>query len=114
MKQKRLTESARQLRQREITAEVILWAALRDRQVAGLKFRRQRPAGPFVLDFYCSERKLVVEIDGAIHDEQAAQDLARTALLQQYGYHVLRFRNEEITTDRDRVLAQICDFAERH
>ncbi len=114
VRQKRLTESARLLRQRETAAEVLLWAALRDRQLAGLKFRRQRPAGPFVLDFYCSEHKLVVESDGAIHDEQTAQDQARTDLLQQHGYCVLRFRNEEITTDLDRVLARIRELADRH
>ena len=67
-----------------------------------------------MLDFFCSEHKLVVEVDGIVHDEQVLQDQARTALLQQYGYRVLRFRNEEIMIDRDRVLARICEFAERH
>src|SRR5689334_12520275 len=107
VKQKRLTESARQLRQRETTAEKLLWDALRDRQLAGLKFRRQRPAGPFVLDFFCSAHKLVVEVDGAVHDEQQEQDQARTELLQHYGYRVIRFHNDEVIADLGGVLAQI-------
>jgi len=108
----RLTGAARELRRRETEAETVLWATLRDRQVAGLKFRRQRPAGPFVLDFYCAEQRLVIEVDGGIHDEQREQDAARTAILEQYGYRVVRFRNEEILTDLSAVLARIAKAAE--
>ncbi len=111
-KAKRLTGAARELRRRETEAEAILWAALRGRQVAGLKFRRQRPAGPFVLDFYCADHRLVVEVDGAIHDEQREQDAARTAILKQYGYRVVRFRNAEIASDLAAVLARIAEAAQ--
>jgi very-short-patch-repair endonuclease len=111
-KARRLTDSARELRRRETVAEAILWTALRGRQVAGLKFRRQRPAGPFVLDFYCPDHRLVVEVDGGIHDEQREQDAARTAILEQYGYRVLRFRNEEIESDFAAVLARITEAAQ--
>jgi len=109
---RRLTGAARELRRRETEAETVLWAALRDRQVAGLKFRRQRPAGPFVLDFYCAEHRLVIEVDGGVHDEQREQDAARTAILEQYGYRVVRFRNEEILTDLLAVLARIVQTVE--
>jgi len=100
-KARRLTDSARDLRRRETEAEAILWAALRGRQVAGLKFRRQRPAGPFVLDFYCADYRLVVE-----------QDAARTAILEGYGYHLIRFRNEQILTNLPAVLARIAKAVE--
>ncbi len=111
-KARRLTDSARDLRRRETEAEAILWAALRGRQVAGLKFRRQRPAGPFVLDFYCADYRLVVEVDGGIHDQQLEQDAARTAILEGYGYHLIRFRNEQILTNLPAVLARIAKAVE--
>jgi len=74
----------------------VLWRVLRDRQLSGLKFRRQHAIGPFVTDFCCSSCKLIVELDGAIHDHQGEQDQARTEYLQQLGYRVVRFRNEEV------------------
>ena len=84
-----------------------MWEALRDRRFEGLKFRRQHGAGPFVLDFFCAAHKLVIELDGAVHDEQVAQDTYRTEQLMQYGYRVVRFRNAEVLEDLPRVLARI-------
>ncbi len=84
-----------------------MWEALRDRRFEGLKFRRQHGVGPFVLDFFCATRKLVIELDGAVHDEQVEQDTYRTAHLMQYGYRVLRFRNKEILDDLPGVLERI-------
>jgi very-short-patch-repair endonuclease len=99
--------AARQLRRGMTPAERVLWAALRDRQLAGLKFRRQHAVGPFVLDFYCPASRLVVELDGGVHDGQVEQDQARTEHLTGYGYRVLRFRNEEVLGDLEAVLGQI-------
>jgi len=103
----RMVGAARALRRRETTAEAILWGALRGRQVGGLKFRRQQPAGPFVLDFFCAERALVVEVDGGIHEGQTEQDTFRTDYLTAHGLRVLRFRNEEIMGDLAGVLRRI-------
>ena len=90
-----------------------MWEALRDRRFEGLKFRRQHGAGPFVLDFFCAAHKLVIELDGAVHDDQVEQDTYRTEHLVQYGYRVLRFRNEEVFDDLPGVLARIMRLVSR-
>ena len=102
-------EAAGRRRAAMTPAERSLWAALSGRQLGGLRFRRQHPLGPFVLDFCCPARGLVVELDGAGHDdpEQAGRDAARSARLRDHGYRVLRFRNEEVLADRPRVLDAI-------
>lgn len=91
-------EIARILRKQQTEAEELLWQLLRNRKVAGLKFRRQHPFENYVLDFYCHEVKLVVEADGSIHNEPeiVQYDNARTARLREVGIAVLRFTNEEI------------------
>ena len=93
---------------REMTpAEQRLWTALRNRQLNGLKFRVQHAIGPFILDFCCPSCRLVIEVDGDIHDLQQERDQARTEQLISYGYRVIRFRNEEIMNDLRPVLARI-------
>ena len=99
--------AARNLRQNMTPAEQVLWEALKGRQVAGLKFRCQHPVGPFILDFYCPARKLAVEVDGGVHDGQAEYDEARTQQLNDYGYQVLRFRNDEVLNALDSVLERV-------
>ena len=103
--------AARELRRSLTPAEQALWRALQGRRLAGLKFRRQHAVGPFVLDFYCPSAKLVVEVDGPIHDTRAEQDAARTEHMQAFGYRVLRFRNEEVLTNLDVVLERIAQEA---
>jgi very-short-patch-repair endonuclease len=98
---------ARQLRQTMTPAERRLWQALRRHQLDGLHFRRQHPVGLFVLAFYCAAHKLVIEVDGGLHDEQVEQDTYQTQHLNASGYRVLRFRNEEVLTDLSFVLARI-------
>jgi very-short-patch-repair endonuclease len=85
----------------------MLWLAIRDRKLDGLKFRRQHPIGPFVVDFCCAERRLVVELDGAVHATQREHDAAREALLAAAGYHVVRFQNDEVRNDLPSVLTAI-------
>lgn len=80
-------------------AEQELWDALQNKRLDGLKFRRQHPVGPFILDFWCPACKLVVELDGEVHDGQMDYDDARTQQLRDYGYRVIRFRNEEVLND---------------
>ena len=104
--------AARDLRRRETAAERMLWDALRDRRLAGLKFRRQHPIGPFVADFCCPDRRLIIEVDGEVHAMQQAHDADREALLHAAGYHVLRFTNQRLLADLSGVLAAIQEIAE--
>jgi very-short-patch-repair endonuclease len=105
--------SARRLRSQPTAVEAMLWHAIRDRQLDGLKFRRQHPIGPFVVDFCCAERRLVIELDGAVHATQRDHDAAREALLITSGYYILRFANDEIHADLPAVLAAIRTAANR-
>jgi very-short-patch-repair endonuclease len=88
-------------------AEQRLWQALQGRRLGGLRFRRQHPVGPFILDFYCPACRLVIEVDGGVHDGQVEYDEARTQQLAAHGYRVFRFRNEEVMTDLPAVLSRI-------
>ena len=90
-------------------AESLLWERLRQRRLAGLRFRRQHAIGPVVLDFYCPAHKLAVEVDGGIHDQpgQAEKDAERTRFLSGLGIHVLRVRNEEVLSNLDSVFDRI-------
>jgi very-short-patch-repair endonuclease len=96
---------ARTMRKVPTAAERVLWRLLRDRKLEALKFRRQVPIGPYVADFVCLGRRLIVEADGPFHD--AGRDALRDAWLMSQGFRVLRFRNEEIVVWPDRVLDQI-------
>ena len=91
---------ARRLRQQETDAEHRLWSMIRDRRVQGAKFVRQYPIGPYVADFVCRERMLVVEADGGQHSDSLT-DEARTAFMNGRGYSVLRFWNNEILQNPD-------------
>ena len=99
--------AAQQLRENLTPAERRLWAALREKNLGGLRFRVQHPVGQTILDFYCPSRKLAVELDGGIHDSQVEQDAARTTHLETYGYQVIRFRNEDVFDRLPDVLAAI-------
>ena len=91
-------EFAKHLRENTTDAERRLWRVLRLKQVGGMRFRRQQPLGPFVVDFFCSAAKLIIELDGDQHgtDEAAAYDAHRTRWLEERGYKVLRFANGEV------------------
>lgn len=102
-----IRQRARELRQEMTPAEEKLWQQLRNRKLAGLKFRRQHPVGRFIVDFYCPACRLVVEIDGDIHDRQRERDAVRTEDLAAYGYRLLRFRNEQVLNDLETVLTAI-------
>ncbi len=108
-----LLTAARELRQPQTPAEVKLWSRLRDRQLDGLKFRRQHPIDRFIIDFYCAEAKLCIEIDGDSHADQVDYDQARMAYLNERGYTVIRFTNREVFKQVDAVLQVIADECRR-
>jgi len=89
---------AEQLRQNMTDAERALWRHLRSRQLSGHKFRRQQPLGPYIVDFVCLEKRLVIELDGGQHaiTDQACYESDRTVWLEQSGYQVLRFWNHDV------------------
>ena len=105
--------NARRLRGQLTDAEQTLWSALRDSRVHGIKFRRQHPFGPFVLDFFCVNAQLAIEVDGEVHDkaEQKEYDRERTEYLETHGLRVLRFRNEEVKDKLDEVMKRILEAA---
>ena len=104
---KQALSNARQLRRQQTDAEQKLWSAIRNRQLAGLKFRRQVPIGAYIVDFYCHECRLVLELDGSQHLAQLEYDDIRTCFLQAQGIRVLRFWNNEILSNIEGVLQQI-------
>ena len=106
-----IIQAARVLRHEQTTAEKILWEALRGRRLAGLKFRRQHPYNRFILDAFCVEHQLEIEVDGGIHTttSQAELDVERTQFLELHGIRVLRFKNEEIENNLDEVLKRILE-----
>ncbi len=89
--------------------EIKLWNCLRSRRFMGLKFRRQCPLGSYIVDFICIEKMLIIEIDGGQHNEKKQQDYdkQRTAFLNNLGYTVLRFWNNEVLMQFDAVMDQI-------
>ena len=101
--------AARELRKNPTEAEKVLWEALRRKQAEGMRFRRQRVIGPYIVDFCCLGRKLIVEVVGANHYEAEglAYDADRTAYLKGYGFRVLRFENAAVLNDVDGVVAAI-------
>ncbi|KOH45240.1 endonuclease domain-containing protein [Sunxiuqinia dokdonensis] len=109
---------ARALRKNMTPFEKILWANLRKRKLGGFKFLRQHPIiyqvynnKPlyFIADFYCADKKLVIELDGKIHDFQKEEDTARDEIMASLGLHVIRIRNEELENMRS-VLHKITDY----
>ena len=98
---------ARALRKRMTDAERKLWRHLRNRELGGWKFRRQYPVGPFIVDFICVEKNVVIEVDGGQHAENEALDLQRSAYLNKMGYRVVRFWNNEVLQETEAVLEAI-------
>ena len=111
-----LIERARELRKKGTPAETLLWELLRGRQLHGRKFRRQHPIGRFIADFFCDDARLIIELDGAVHQEpdQKARDRIRDEILRQHNLHVLRFSNDEVLHDIESVLQRISDHILTH
>ena len=103
----------RELRDQDTWTERVMWERLRGRRFLGLKFRRQFPIDGFISDFCCYELRLVVELDGGVHEEpsQAARDQSRDAHIRSLGYTILRFPNKEVLHDMAAVLRKIAEAA---
>ncbi|WP_071782726.1 Eco57I restriction-modification methylase domain-containing protein [Planktothrix agardhii] len=101
---------AKELRQQQTPAEKVLWECLRDRRFCDAKFRRQHNIDRFIADFYCHSAKLVIELDGSVHNSQVDQDQERDAWMRSQGLTVLRFRNQEVFDGLERVLLRIMEF----
>gem|GEM_PF-1822356 len=101
------TKFARTLRHNQTDTERELWHLLRGRELAGCKFRRQVPLGPYVADFVCLSTRLIVELDGGQHGEQITYDSERTKRLETQDFRVLRFWNNQVFEEREAVLATI-------
>lgn len=99
---------ARQLRTGQTNAENLLWSHLRGHRLLGLKFRRQQPVGEYIVDFFCAENRLIVELDGGQHQDRVAYDAKRDAWLKSEGYTVLRYWNNEVMGNLEGVLEDIC------
>jgi very-short-patch-repair endonuclease len=108
-------ERARELRGDLTVAETLLWEQLRDRKLHGLKFRRQVSIDRYVVDFYCPERKLVVELDGPVHGDgqQAEHDLNRDTFLRSRGLRILRLSNRQVIDEIERTLQEIWEEARK-
>ena len=100
---------ARELRKKSTDAERLMWGELRDKKLNGFSFKRQVPIGPYIADFACHAKKLVVEIDGGQHfaDDAERADAARTAAIEARGFRVVRFSNAEVMGNREGVLQSI-------
>ncbi|QPD04234.1 MAG: hypothetical protein Nkreftii_002008 [Candidatus Nitrospira kreftii] len=107
-----LVETARILRKAQTSAENLFWELVRDRQFMGLKFRRQHQLGDYIVDFYCHEQRLVIELDGGIHSEKRKKDHKRDAWMEAQGFTVLRFRNEQLVEDPESVLTAIAEIVQ--
>lgn len=103
-----ILQNARELRQPQTPAEATLWRQLRDRKL-DYKFRRQHPIDRFIIDFYCAAARLCIEIDGDSHTHQSqeAYDKERTAILEELGYKVIRFTNDNVRYHIDAIIAEI-------
>jgi very-short-patch-repair endonuclease len=101
---------AKKLRKNQTEQEKALWDRLRNRQQNGKRFRRQHPYNIYILDFYCFESNLAIEIDGEIHLKQKVYDLERTRFLESSGLKVLRFKNEDIDKHIEWVIEEIIKF----
>jgi very-short-patch-repair endonuclease len=106
---KELVTKARALRCNMTKAEIILWSRLRSRQIYGYKFRRQQPLLNYIVDFYCHDLKLIIEVDGEIHslNDNPKYDIKRDNILKINGYHIIRLTNLEVETELNTTINKI-------
>src|SRR4051812_45257193 len=103
----RLRESARRMRREPTPAEEAMWALLRDRRLGGFKFRRQHRVRGYLVDLSCFASRLVIELDGPIHDTQEEADREREAVIESLGYRVIRFSNDQVLNHPARVVEKL-------
>jgi len=100
---------ALEMRRNSTQAEAILWTGLERKQL-GVKFRRQHIIDKFIVDFYCIEKNLVIEVDGKVHDNQKEQDAERAQCLMELGCSIMRYNNDEVISDLEKVLTKIKEY----
>ncbi len=98
---------SRRLRKSETDAEPKIWQQLRSRNLNGTKFRRQHPVGPYIVDFICINSKLIIELDGSQHQQQQEYDAKRSVFLEEAGYRVLRFWDNDVLLNTESVMQVI-------
>lgn len=105
-------QKAKELRKSCTPAEGKLWAVLQNKKLNGYKFRRQHPIYRYIADFYCHELRLVIELDGEVHEglEQQEHDINRDAVIKEFDIRILRFRNQEILNDLPKALEQVRNY----
>jgi very-short-patch-repair endonuclease len=108
-----MTQRSRRNRKKQTAAEAKMWEVLRNRHLAGYKFRRQHPIANFIVDFYCDELNLIIEVDGPYHDFQQSRDHERTACLEYLGCTVIRFGNYSVLNDISYVIHTILEVCDR-
>lgn len=93
-------------------AEIILWSRIRSKKINGYKFRRQQPLLGYIVDFYCNELKLIIEVDGEIHSfsEQKKYDIKRDNILKINGYSIIRLSNLEVETELNTTISKLTSF----
>ena len=105
----KLKPLAREMRHEPTPAEHLLWQRLRGRRIQGAKFRRQHVIERFIVDFYCAEANLIIEVDGAIHDYTPEEDAVRQAFLESMGFRIIRITNNKVIQSPDSVAERIGD-----
>ncbi len=105
-------ERRKNLRNNSTPAEAVLWRSLKGRGAGGYKFRRQQSIGPYILDFYCPELRLCIELDGSSHDLKFDFDQRRSGFLHEQGIRVVRFENNLVRADVDGIVAEIIRIGE--
>lgn len=107
-----LFKKARSLRKSMTKAEILLWSKIRSRQIENLKFRRQAPVYHYIADFYCDSLKMIIEVDGEIHNEDSKRvyDIERDKVLKDHGFKIMRFNNNEVEFELNSVVRKIESF----
>ncbi|MFI5253058.1 MAG: endonuclease domain-containing protein [Bacteroidota bacterium] len=111
---KNLKILARNLRNHSTLSEVLLWQQLKGKQLCGYDFHRQKPIDKYIIDFYCSELSLAIEIDGRSHDEKYDEDVARQQRLESLGVHLLRFTDRDVKHNLAGVVTAIEEWINTH
>jgi very-short-patch-repair endonuclease len=109
----KLRPLAREMRRAATSEEDLVWERLRGRRFHGLRFRRQHAIGSFIVDFYCSENRLVIEVDGGVHETSVEADTVRQQYLEGLGFVVVRLQNHEVKEDLDEALAKVWAVVEK-
>ena len=110
----KLKQLSRNLRNNSTLSEVLLWRQIKGRKIQGYQFSRQKPIGNYIVDFYCSKLKLVIEIDGCSHDNKIEYDRKRQYFLEKIGLAVLRFYDLDVKKNLSGVIETIDTWIERH